>query len=112
MKAFPGRCLVGERSLGPTTLTPRSIPMRARLTILALTCAVCISHAKQAPSIADALTEDGRFTTLLAAVGQADLLDTLTTAEAITVLAPTDAAFDQLPEGTVASLLLPENRQQ
>ena len=112
MRAFTRGRLVGASSVGSTTLTTRSIPMRAHLTILALACAVCISHAKHAPSVAEVLTKDGRFTTLLTAIGQADLLDTLATSEAITVLAPTDAAFDQLPEGTVASLLLPENRQQ
>lgn len=44
--------------------------------------------------------------------GEATPLVFLTNAEAITVLAPTDQAFDLLPNGTVESLLLAENHQR
>ena len=54
----------------------------------------------------------GSFTTLVAAVQAAGLVDTLKGAGPFTVFAPTDAAFAALPEGTVASLLLPENKDQ
>jgi uncharacterized surface protein with fasciclin (FAS1) repeats len=47
----------------------------------------------------------GDFTTLLAAIEAAGLTDTLKTGGPFTVFAPTDAAFDALPEGTVESLL-------
>ena len=49
-------------------------------------------------------------TTLVAAVKAADLVDTLQGEGPFTVLAPTNAAFDALPAGTVDSLLKPENR--
>lgn len=49
-------------------------------------------------------------TTLVAAVKAADLVETLATEGPFTVFAPTNAAFDALPEGTVASLLKPENK--
>lgn len=49
-------------------------------------------------------------TTLVAAVKAAGLVDTLAGPGPFTVFAPTNAAFDQLPEGTVATLLKPENR--
>ncbi|MBC8451583.1 MAG: fasciclin domain-containing protein, partial [Planctomycetes bacterium] len=52
----------------------------------------------------------GNFTTLAAALGAADLVDTLQGAGPFTVFAPTDDAFAALPKGTVESLLLPENR--
>jgi uncharacterized surface protein with fasciclin (FAS1) repeats len=54
----------------------------------------------------------GTFTTLVAAVEAAGLVETLSGEGPFTVFAPTDDAFAALPEGTVESLLLPENRDQ
>lgn len=54
----------------------------------------------------------GKFNTLLAAVTEAGLAETLGTKGPFTVFAPTDAAFEKLPEGTVANLLKPENKEQ
>ncbi|MBS0240310.1 MAG: fasciclin domain-containing protein [Proteobacteria bacterium] len=51
-------------------------------------------------------------TTLVAAVKAAGLVDTLEGKGPFTVFAPTNAAFDKLPEGTVANLLKPENKKQ
>ena len=50
------------------------------------------------------------FTTLVAAVKAADLVDTLNSDGPFTVFAPTNDAFAKLPEGTVSSLLKPENK--
>jgi len=61
--------------------------------------------------IVDTAVADGRFQTLVAAVSAADLVDTLKGEGPFTVFAPTDDAFAALPEGTVESLLLPENKQ-
>jgi uncharacterized surface protein with fasciclin (FAS1) repeats len=52
------------------------------------------------------------FSTLVAAVQAAELVDTLNSDGPFTVFAPTNAAFGNLPEGTVATLLLPENKAQ
>jgi uncharacterized surface protein with fasciclin (FAS1) repeats len=49
-------------------------------------------------------------TALVAAVKAAGLVDTLNSAGPFTVFAPTNAAFDQLPAGTVDMLLKPENK--
>lgn len=49
-------------------------------------------------------------TTLVAAVKAAGLVETLSGAGPFTVLAPTNDAFENLPEGTVAMLLKPENK--
>lgn len=54
----------------------------------------------------------GSFNTLVAAVKAAGLVDTLKGEGPFTVLAPTDEAFAKLPEGTVESLLLPENKDK
>jgi len=61
--------------------------------------------------IVDTAVADGRFTTLVAVVTAAELVDTLNGEGPFTVFAPTDDAFAALPEGTVESLLLPENKQ-
>jgi uncharacterized surface protein with fasciclin (FAS1) repeats len=57
----------------------------------------------------DTAVADGRFTTLVAAVQAAGLVDTLKSAGPFTVFAPTDEAFAKLPAGTVEDLLKPEN---
>lgn len=49
-------------------------------------------------------------TTLVAAVKAAGLVETLSSKGPFTVLAPTNAAFDKLPKGTVETLVKPENK--
>ena len=66
---------------------------------------------KQA-DIVDTAIAAGDFSTLVAAVTAADLVDTLKGEGPFTVFAPTDAAFAALPEGTVDTLLKPENKDQ
>jgi uncharacterized surface protein with fasciclin (FAS1) repeats len=51
-------------------------------------------------------------TTLVAALQAADLVTSLANAGPFTVFAPTNAAFDALPAGTVQTLLKPENKDQ
>jgi uncharacterized surface protein with fasciclin (FAS1) repeats len=63
-------------------------------------------------TIVDIAVADGRFTTLVAAVTAAELVETLSGEGPFTVFAPTDDAFAALPAGTLDSLLLPENKQQ
>ena len=55
--------------------------------------------------IVDTAVSAGSFTTLVAAVQAAGLVDTLKGAGPFTVFAPTDEAFAKLPAGTVESLL-------
>jgi len=62
--------------------------------------------------IVDTAVAAGQFNTLAAALEAADLITTLKGDGPFTVFAPTDEAFAKLPEGTVASLLEPENRDQ
>lgn len=56
-------------------------------------------------TIVENLIAQGNFTTLVAAVQAAGLVDTLNSAGPFTLFAPTDAAFAKLPEGTVENLL-------
>ena len=53
-----------------------------------------------------------QFNTLLTAATEAGLAGTLADGGPFTVFAPTDEAFGNLPEGTVANLLKPENRDK
>ena len=62
--------------------------------------------------IVDTAVDAGAFKTLVAAVKAAGLVDTLKSEGPFTVFAPTDEAFAKLPEGTVANLLKPENKDQ
>ncbi len=57
------------------------------------------------PDIVDIAVSDGRFTTLVTALQQANLVDTLKGDGPFTVFAPTDDAFAALPDGTLDSLL-------
>merc|ERR1711879_114855 len=69
------------------------------------------SHSDK-KDIVDTAIEAGSFTTLVAAVQAAGLVDTLKGEGPFTVFAPTDEAFAALPEGTVEDLLKPENKDQ
>ncbi|MFN3835343.1 MAG: fasciclin domain-containing protein [Glycocaulis sp.] len=68
-------------------------------------------HSGPADIVDTAVAADG-FNTLVAAVQAADLVDALKGEGPFTVFAPTDEAFAALPEGTVETLLRPENIAQ
>lgn len=111
-----------------TTLTPWRIEMNSRLNkvfgialmaqfVLAFAASEAVAgeydYGKSAgKDIVDTAVAAGQFETLAAALGAADLVDTLKGDGPFTVFAPTDEAFAKLPEGTVESLLEPENRDQ
>lgn len=61
-------------------------------------------------NLAETAVGAGTFSTLVAAAKAAGLVGALTGEDALTVFAPTDAAFAKLPAGTVESLLKPENK--
>lgn len=89
-----------------------------RRTFIALTAATAlvaapvVFAAAHAKDIVDTATEAGSFSTLLAAVEAAGLVETLKGEGPYTVFAPTDDAFAALPEGTVEDLLKPENKDR
>jgi transforming growth factor-beta-induced protein len=56
-------------------------------------------------TVVDLAVADGRFTTLVAALQAADLVEALSGPGRFTVFAPTDDAFNKLPEGTIPALL-------
>ncbi|MDT8857756.1 fasciclin domain-containing protein [Paracoccaceae bacterium Fryx2] len=86
-----------------------------RRTFIALTAATAFLSAPafaQDMDIVDTAVGAGSFTTLVAAVTAAGLVETLKGPGPFTVFAPTDAAFAALPAGTVEDLLKPENKDK
>ncbi len=73
------------------------------LLVTAVTSAFA-APARQDQTIVDIAVNDGRFTSLVAALQQAELVDTLSGEGPFTVFAPTDDAFAALPAGTLDSL--------
>ena len=63
-------------------------------------------------NIVETAVNHGSFKTLVAAVTAADLVSTLSSEGPFTVFAPLDDAFGELPEGTVDTLVKPENKEQ
>ena len=80
--------------------------------IAATVAAAALSTSVSAQSIVDIAVGDERFSTLVAAVTAADLAETLAGPGPFTVYAPVNDAFAALPEGTVETLLQPENKDQ
>ncbi|RPD45017.1 fasciclin domain-containing protein [Hymenobacter sediminis] len=75
---------------------------------------VMVGGAMMTPDkdIVDNAVNSNEHTTLVAAVKGAGLVETLEGAGPFTVFAPTNAAFDKLPAGTVNTLIQPENKQK
>jgi len=88
----------------------RTILKTAAILGLAGTLAACAPT--QGDDIVDIASSNEDFSTLVAALSAAGLVETLQGPGPFTVFAPTNDAFAKLPAGTVESLLLPENRDQ
>ena len=88
----------------------KTLMTTAAAAIIAGTAAFADGHGMK--NIVETAESTGQFNTLIAAAQAAGLVEVLTGDDKITVFAPTDAAFAALPEGTVDSLLMEENRDQ
>ena len=66
--------------------------------------------SKTPPTVVGVAADNEVFSTLVAAVKAADLVSTLSGTGPFTVFAPTNDAFGKLPDGTVETLLKPENK--
>ena len=84
----------------------------ATIAIASLRAAPAAMAGGMSKDIVDTAVGAGSFNTLVAAVQAAGLVETLKGDGPFTVFAPTDAAFAALPEGTVETLLKPENKDQ
>ncbi len=80
------------------------------MVVLALAAFVAPKSFSQTKNIVETAVGSKDHTTLVAAVKAAGLVETLSSAGPFTVFAPTNAAFDKLPAGTVGTLVKPENK--
>ena len=89
----------------------RTLKKSALVMLMALPMALTVFTAR-AGDIVDTAASADQFSTLVAAVKAAGLVETLKGEGPFTVFAPTDKAFAALPAGTVENLLKPENKEQ
>jgi uncharacterized surface protein with fasciclin (FAS1) repeats len=82
------------------------------LTPLVVVAALVAPARAADQDIVDIAASNDQFSTLVAAVKAADLVETLKGDGPFTVFAPTNAAFAKLPAGTVEDLLKPENKDK
>lgn len=97
-----------------TTFTAVIAAALAATTGLAALPAVAHQHkaaAQATPNIVQTAMSTGVHNTLVAAVKAAGLVETLSSPGPFTIFAPTDTAFAKLPDGTVATLVKPENKR-
>ncbi len=89
-----GQAAAAQESTGAATVVETSAPR--------------VSRPDAPKNVVDVAVGSRDHTTLVAALKAADLVDSLTNPGPLTVFAPTNAAFDKLPKGTVESLLKPD----
>lgn len=108
--AFSATLIAAAAQAGETTATHTSETAMTKTTTMEKT--VMVGGAAMYPSkdIIDNAVNSKDHTTLVAAVKAAGLVETLKGPGPFTVFAPTNAAFAKLPEGTVDTLLKPENK--
>jgi uncharacterized surface protein with fasciclin (FAS1) repeats len=104
MAAVAFSALAGAFTTGPSI---------AQMAPMAKEDTVTVGGAPMYPSknIVQNAVNSKDHTTLVAAVKAAGLVDTLSGPGPFTVFAPTNAAFDMLPKGTVENLVKPENKE-
>ena len=106
---FLGACSSGsdtKNSAGAETTSP------ATTSAATMAPSVAPTTAPSTQTVVGVAASNPEFSTLVAAVKAAGLADTLSGAGPVTVFAPTNAAFEKLPAGTVDSLLKPENKDK
>ncbi|MFW5757460.1 MAG: fasciclin domain-containing protein [Bacteroidota bacterium] len=83
-----------------------------KLNLILIALLFSFSAFSQKNDVVDIAIGSSDHTTLVAAVQAADLVSTLKSDGPFTVFAPTNQAFNNLPQGTVETLLKPENKEQ
>jgi uncharacterized surface protein with fasciclin (FAS1) repeats len=109
IETFPNPSLPSMQVLNRTL---RAGVAALSLSLLASPSAFAGGSTVASKDIVDTAVSAGSFKTLTAALDAAGLVETLKGKGPFTVFAPTDEAFAKLPEGTLKSLLKPENKQK
>lgn len=81
-----------------------------KITLVSALMLFTASSIAQSENIVGVAAGNKNFSTLVAAVKAADLVETLSSEGPFTVFAPTNDAFAKLPDGTVTSLLMPASK--
>ena len=112
--------VLAAAGLGLTALTPAAAQQAGQdaeparhgpaVVLPALEVEVTRSAAQEAGDIVEVAASAGSFETLLTAARKAGLVETLKGEGPLTVFAPTDAAFEKLPDGALQGLLADEER--
>ncbi|MEB3161083.1 MAG: fasciclin domain-containing protein [Synechocystis sp.] len=87
-------------------------PALAESSVSTKSAPVVQAQAAESSTIVDIAVGADNFKTLVAALKAADLVEALSAQGPFTVFAPTDEAFAALPDGTVETLLKPENKEK
>ena len=117
--AFSGALLIGsgvsaqDKEMADKVEKVKNDKMRVDKSMKADEKPVMVGGAKMfaTQTIVENASRSNDHTTLVAAVKAADLVETLNSEGPFTVFAPTNEAFDALPDGQVADLLKPENKE-
>ena len=105
-----GKSDAGDKMKAKTTPRKGDVMKNEATGSMSSTGGVLVGGAMMTPDkdIVDNAVGSSEHTTLVAAVKAAGLVETLKSTGPFTVFAPTNAAFDKLPAGTVNSLVTPE----
>lgn len=106
-------CLAGTDAIAQNSgnATPRTGADTQQDTILVTTQAEGESAAQAARNIVNTASADAKFSTLVAAIKQADLVATLSNPGPFTVFAPDNDAFKALPAGTLNNLMKENSKE-
>ena len=110
MKAFRLPSLIIVLALVLAACAPAAAPVEP--TEMPMPEPTAVPTEETSNTIVDIAIGNPDFSTLVAALSAAGLVDALSGEGPFTVFAPTNEAFAALPEGTLETLLLPENKQQ
>ena len=94
------------------TCVTRALTLCAAVGLMSLPAVADHHKEGHSKTIVETAAGNQDFSTLVAAVKAADLVETLNGDGPFTVFAPTNDAFNKLPSGTVETLLKPENKEK
>jgi uncharacterized surface protein with fasciclin (FAS1) repeats len=109
MRRFPGLVMAVAAIAGHTACTPSETPRAEAAPPVAAVGQSGVKDDESQKDVVKIAAASKDHSTLVAAITAAGLVDALSNAGPFTVFAPTNAAFDALPEGTLANLLKAEN---
>lgn len=111
-KLFSIALVLGSVFLGPSVSAQEKVMKKQERLMKQETKMVGGAEMYPTKNIVENAVNSKDHTTLVAAVKAADLVDVLSSEGPFTVFAPTNAAFDKLPKGTVETLVMPENKEK